>query len=341
MEQKNTNRPRAALGRLAGITAVCAALILFSCAAPEKQGQRTRSLKIVSWNLQTFFDANFDGNEYSEYRSAGKGWSREKYDVRLDRLASVIKAIDADVVIMEELEKEAQLQDIANRLAGTFNFSMLYRYGAFASDEGSSIGCAVISRYPLSDISVHSMDFRGGARQPSMRPIIRLSVRAGDKTLVLLVNHWKSKSGGAESSEIWRRRQERLLARLMGNAVGRNEPALAAGDFNKDISEFDTHCRAGAEKGAANMTLHGEESVAVYSPWILEGGDFAGTGSYWFRDSWERIDHFFAAGDITLSGFRAESAGEWAYDDGHPRRYQLWSGRGYSDHLPISCTVTF
>ena len=319
-----------------------------SCALSEpEESPKFQNLKVANWNLQTFFDAVFDGNEYTEYKSAKSGWSTERYEERLDRLASVIKKLDADIFIMEELEKESQLQDIANRLTGTFDFSRLYTHGFFAAAEGSSIGCGVISRYPLEDISVHTLDVRTGDSQPPMRPIMQFSVTKRNRTLTIFVNHWKSKSSGAEASEIWRKRQEKLLSRLMKSAKGKNKAVLATGDFNKDISEFDicipenSQSEKNANLPVKNVILHGEENLLVYSPWILKDGEFLCPGSYWYKNDWERIDHFFAAGDIVISDFCAESEGDWAFENGQPRRYQLWNGKGYSDHLPISCTVSF
>lgn len=291
----------------------------------------------MNWNLQTFFDANFDGNEYAEYRSPKSGWSRQRYETRLDKLASVIKQTDADIVIMEELEKEEQIQDIANRLSGSFDLKKLYSHAVFATNEGASIGCAVLSRLPIDEVTVHAMDIREECRQPSMRPIISLRVLSKERELTIFVNHWKSKSGGAEESEIWRKRQEKLLADLILQAK-KDGAVLAVGDFNKEISEFDINISSGDEK---NVILHGAEEVKVYSPWIGNSGEIQKTGSYWYKNHWERIDHFFACGAIELTDFRTETEGEWADSEGHPLRYQIWSGRGYSDHLPITCTVRF
>ncbi|WP_296324384.1 endonuclease/exonuclease/phosphatase family protein [Treponema sp. UBA3813] len=327
------------------ILALSFVFLFFSCGTSQKENSGKESLKVVNWNLQTFFDASFDGNEYSEYRNEKSGWSKERYEERLDRLASVIKELDADLFVMEELEKEEQIQDIANRLSGTFDFAKLYTHGFFAKTEGSSIGCAILSRYSLEGISVHTIDFRNGKKQPSMRPIIQFSLTKNKSKLTLFVNHWKSKSGGAEESEIWRKRQEKLLVRLMQKVKGKDKAVLALGDFNKDIWEFDISesdaqdSQNGERK--TNIMLHGEEKFAVYSPWILEDGNCVTQGSYWYKNFWERIDHFFAAGNIRLTDFKAECSGEWAYEDGHPKRYQLWNGKGYSDHLPISCTVIF
>ena len=304
----------------------------------QQKDELSQSIKVMNWNLQTFFDATFDGNEYTDFKNAKSGWNKEKYEERLDRLAGVIKELDADVVVMEELEKESQLQDIANRLSGTFDFSTLYHHGLFATNEGSSIGCAVLSRFPIGEITVHSLDIRTNGKVPSMRPIIQFSLYSKEKTLTIFVNHWKSKSGGAEASETWRKKQEALLSRLMSKAKKNGTALLACGDFNKDISEFDIYYKEGTE---ANLILHGKDDVPVFSPWILYNGTFAIPGSYWYKNNWERIDHFFAAGNIALSDFCAENMGDWADGEGHPYRYQLWNGKGYSDHLPITCTVRF
>ena len=330
--------PFARHGRL---TAIMSALLAFSACSSSfsESGEKkaTESIKVMNWNLQTFFDASFDGNEYVEYKSSKSGWNREKYEARLDRLASVIKTLDADVIIMEEVEKEAQLQDISNRLSGTFDFSKIYSHAVFATNKGSSIGCAVLSRLPIGEISVHSMDVRTNEKQPSLRPIIEFSVYAKEKTLTIFVNHWKSKSGGAEISEIWRKRQEFTLSRLMKNACKRSHAVLAAGDFNKDILEF----TAKYSDETANIVLHGECDFYVFSPWILKNGSYVETGSYWYKNAWERIDHFFAAGEAQIEDFCPETAGEWVDSEGHPFRYQIWNGKGYSDHLPITCTVRF
>ena len=79
---------------------------LMSCGtsfSDTTKDSETECLKLMNWNLQTFFDSNFDGNEYTEFKNKKSGWSQEKYEIRLDRLASVVKKLDADVVIMEEI----------------------------------------------------------------------------------------------------------------------------------------------------------------------------------------------------------------------------------------------
>ena len=337
------------VGVLAGILSSCAGVV--SCSNENKA--RSESFTVLNWNLETFFDASFDGNEYSEFKSEKAGWSREKYEVRLDRLASVIKTLDADVLVFEELEKEAQLYDITNRLSGTFNFSKLYDYACFATDEGAAIGCGVLSRYPIGEVSVHSLDVRtAGSDQPSMRPVLQFSVFSGEKKLVMFANHWKSKSGDKNGeTALWRRHQENLLSRCMQSALRNGNAVLACGDFNMDILEFahyDGNVFAAASDGqsdnfsyTANILLRGEKNLPVFSPWFDAQNNLQEPGSYWYKDAWERIDNFFAAGVVTLSDFSAKTNGNWATSAGKPIRYQVYNGAGYSDHLPIMCRVRF
>ena len=115
--------------------------------------------------------------------------------------------------------------------------------------------------------------------------------------------------------------------------------------FYQDISEFnfididaieaEDFCNAPNIEFAM---LFSSEKIFVYSPWPEFSGE---EGSYFFRDKWERIDHFFACGQIALKEFSPQTSGAWAYDDGRPKPFKIYSLNGYSDHLPISCVVEF
>ena len=69
-------------------------LPFFACCDSGKS-----EVKIANWNVQTFFDANNDGTEYSEFAKS-KTWGEEMYKERLKRLCSVIKKLAADIFIM-------------------------------------------------------------------------------------------------------------------------------------------------------------------------------------------------------------------------------------------------
>lgn len=321
--------------------AALAALLMTGSVGVFAAGDGASSLRVVSWNVQTFFDAVTDGTEYADFKGTKSRWSAQRYGTRLERLATALRALDADVVVLEELEKETQLYDIYNQLAGTFRLSALYAYGCFVAETGAAVGCGVLSRYPITDARVHALDISTeNAVPPAMRPLLELRVQRGERTLALFVCHWKSKLG--DGGAVWRRHQERVLADRMACAVADGIPALACGDFNMDVLEFTPlhFDDAASPASSATVVLRGTRPLAVYAPW-LDSADVCADGSYWYRGAWERIDNFFACGAVILHDFRVERDGDWADADGRPVRYDVWTGAGYSDHLPISCTVEF
>ncbi len=306
------------------------------------------SFSIVNWNVQTFFDGNTDGTEYSNFKKS-QSWGTEAYKKRLEKLCAAINSINADVFVFEEIENAGILYDISNFLASkSWSSKENWRYGVFSKNPGDAIGCAVLSKFPLSEITIHNLDVRTeNSEQPSMRPIIKMKILFNGKNFCLFVNHWKSKSGGAEESEIWRNWQEFVLAKKIAE---QNEmPAIACGDFNRDILEFKRISMAGGgNKNAQNIELRSKfenfwaenADVAVYSPWLDNSGELEEPGSYYFNGNWERIDHFFANDRIALENFEVLTDGEWCGENFIPKAYKIYTGEGFSDHLPIKCIVS-
>lgn len=314
-------------------------LSLFSCNVHPKSNNQIKKteIKLLSWNLETFFDANYDGNEYPDFSKTSSGWNQLKYENRLNNLISVLKTIDTDIVVFQELEKENQLYDISNKLFSVFSFSKVYGYGAFAKEKDSAIGCGILSRYPILNVTVHSVCIKTKKQQqPSLRPIMEVLIKKGNSEFCILVNHWKSKSGGEENTKIWRNYQEIILADRINKLSEKGIPFVACGDFNKDIKEFEKIINS---DGYVNILLKGSKNAYVTSPWYNLQGELIEPGSYYYKKSWGRIDHFFYGKNIELVDFTVETNGPWKSSAGTPLRYFLKNGKGYSDHFPISCKI--
>lgn len=318
------------------ITFAC--LLLLGLSACGSDGE-AESLRLVSWNVQTFFDAERDGCEYKDFVT-DKRWGEAAYRERLKRLCSSLAELDADVLVLEEIENEAVLQDISNFLCSVWMPGKRYRQAAFCKEAGGSLGCAVLSRYPLEGLSSQGLEARAVSgkssfrKNPPLRPLMSVRVVKNGKSLILLVNHWKSMSGGEAESEVWREAQEGMLARSLESLEGR--PVLACGDFNRDIRDF-----AGGDGGLI-VLRSGDKGTPVQSPWFAGDGGLVEPGSYHYKEEWSRIDGFLYSGGLVLEDFRPETDGPWCQkDDKIPKKYKVWSGWGYSDHLPISCTVRF
>lgn len=317
-----------------------------SSKAEESAAEKNRSLSLACWNAQTFFDAVTDGSEYTDFKNASK-WTKDKYVRRLEKLCEVMTILNADLLVLEEIENEAVVQDIVNRLAGgAWNRKKNWQYACFAKEAGSAIGCAVFSRYELINICVHSLDIQAHKeKQPSSRPIMQMTVLVGDKDFTLFVNHWKSKSGGEEETEIWRDWQEAVLAERVSEILGTEGsviPVVMCGDFNRSAEDFIPVCPDYQYDGG-NLFLRriGGEPVKVYSPWFKESGRFSTEiGSYYYDENWERIDNFFFAGKIEVNQFQPVTEPPLADEASIPQGYKVYTDSGCSDHLPLKCVIT-
>lgn len=342
---------------LAGFVAVCFTVtgcgvqfsqepLFGSSKTEESAAEKARSLSLACWNAQTFFDAVTDGSEYTDFKNASK-WTKDKYVRRLEKLCEVMTILNADVLVLEEIENGAVVQDIVNRLAsGTWNRKKSWQYACFAKEPGSAIGCAVFSRYELINICVHSMDIQiHKEAQPSSRPIMQMTVLVGDKDFTLFVNHWKSKSGGEEETEIWRDWQEAVLAERVFEIMGSQDsviPLVICGDFNRSAEDFIPVCTDYQNEGGNLLLRRAQgQAVKVFSPWFKESGRFSTEiGSYYYDENWERIDNFFFAGKIEVNQFQPVTEPPLADEASIPQGYKVYTDSGCSDHLPLKCVIT-
>lgn len=338
------------------LSAVFTACLMLFCACNDSRS--AKSVRIISWNLQTFFDAQTDGTEYAEFRGTKSSWNREKYEARLDKLAAFIKENRADIYVFQEVENAAVLQDIANRCAGAVFFAPKALYGCFSAEKGAALGTGLLSRLPLEDIKIHRTDIRAVRTlniknasdlrcvlQPPLRPLLQISVRTGTQAFTLFACHWKSKSGGEKASDIWRGFQEALLADRIRDMAEENpeQAVIVCGDFNRDLKEFDFN----KDTRKVCFTSDGG-TIELCSGWInaperrqpdsirqKDTGTELNTGSYYFRNKWEKIDHFFYTASVNEILFYAVNTGAHADKKGIPLRYNPHTGSGYSDHLPL------
>jgi endonuclease/exonuclease/phosphatase family metal-dependent hydrolase len=339
-----------------------AALIgLMGCGAVPGSGA-PQSLKIVTWNVQALFDGEDTGTEYDDYLTAA-GWSGEKYRARLTALAESVEYMAKgvpDVLALQEVENAEVLKELAGGPLAKHGYQWVF----FADNPGAALGVGVLSRLPLVETRAHSVT-AGGHTSP--RPVAEVWLRPGNETLALFVCHWKSKLGGADATEAERRASAAVIARRIREirAEKPDMPVLVAGDLNENHDEF--YRLSGADVSALlpddppaaglaavrkdYLVISGEkpprarhfagETAALYSPW----GNEMEAGSYYYRNTWETIDHFLLSGGFfdgkgwDFDTCEVLNKEPFINDRGTPRTYNPRTGNGLSDHLPLLLTL--
>ena len=332
----------------------CGLLILTGCRF--KVGKK-ENLNFLSYNVQTFFDSNKDGNEYSEFTSSSSKWSAEKYEERLDRLAStILNSCDGgpDIALLIEVEN----QDVVYDLCSRFSSKYAYPYGVFIPWNNSPLMPALISRYPVKSVFVHQV-YSTTFDSSLLRPLIEIHLEVDSRDLVVFCLHWKSKLAKNGEDKEMRKKQAELLASRVNEILVENPGAavIADGDFNESWEDgnglgiFDKSAEfpvnLTGNQDFEFLTLAGKESsggTVLYEPWFdVPEGD---RGSYYYNGKWECIDHILftpgimGSGAFEYRGFSSVRLPELFYKDGIPYRYEVYSGTGYSDHLPLLLTLS-
>ena len=341
--------------------AICIALTsvtgcTFSLFVPSK------SITILSYNVQNLFDDRANGLEYEEFDPNRSDWSTAEYYQRLESVSRIIRDATRggpDVVALQEIEHLGVLEDLHDRfLAG-----LGYRYTSAIESDDSPIVVGVISRFPIVAARSHSTHTELGRR---IRPMLEVRLNAHGKPLTLFICHWKSKSGGARETEPLRIAQAEALADALRLRMAESPDLdiVVVGDLNESPDEY-SRVRgayptallesynseyftgglliAGLPDGfiAGPETQDGRPEPLLYSPWSTS----TSVGSYYFRGIWQRIDHTLLSAtlfDNHAHSFEQFEVIERPYllnADGAPLKYFPMSGTGFSDHLPLLLTL--
>jgi len=350
-------------------------LVLAGCAIsetkPEEKPVETGTLTLMTWNVNNLFDGKDNGFEYDEYLQSA-GWSTEKYQGRVNAISSAIGRIEPmpDIMMFQEIESLKIIEDLARSISGGHTWSF------FANNPGAVLGVGILSRIPLADTMVHSITI-GSETTP--RPVLEARIQAAEGEFVIFVCHWKSKLGGDDVTENVRRASARVILRRI-RELWEEEPELGvivAGDLNENHDEFfrqnssyvsallpdDPYCvqltgcrRPDGEEDAGKqkdfivisknkppLPVHFPKgSVVLFSPWLRD----LENGSYFYKYDWETIDHFLISGQFfNNDGWEYVKAATADFQpfvnaSGVPTSYNVRTGSGLSDHLPLLLKLT-
>jgi endonuclease/exonuclease/phosphatase family metal-dependent hydrolase len=362
---------------LAVISAVL--LVFAGCTVLEQDAEKEsknssgfteRSIILMTWNVHNLFDGKDDGYEYDEFLESS-GWSTEKYLGRINTISAAIGSVESkpDIILLQEIESLKILEDLALSMSGGYSWSH------FANNPGAAVGLGIISRFPFLESKVHSITI-GGDTIP--RPVLEARIDTGEGEFVLFGCHWKSKLGGDDATENVRKASARVILRRI-RELWETEPNLGvivAGDLNENYDEFyrrgtniisalipdDPYCAeltgclnadsdeiTGLQKDFIVISKNKppqpvhfpERSVVLFSPWA--GG--LENGSYFYSNNWETIDHFLISFQFfDNEGLEYETAmivnnQYFTNASGTPIPYNMRTGSGLSDHLPLLLTL--
>lgn len=328
------------------MTLILSALIFLSAGILE-----AKTLKVMQYNAENFFDTSFDEGTldytylpqsvkrslrgHKEYCDTQSGfyreqclnldWNEAKFTKKIINIARVIKSYDQsgtgpDVVVFQEVENRNAL----NKLVTKGLKGLGYQYmELIEGDDSRGIDVGLISKYPVISSRHHSVYMHN--QRLDTRGILEVTLDVDGNEVVVFCNHWPSQG----NPTVERIESAKLLSRIA--ASKKADLILAIGDFNtlhKDspypFNYLDGFIDTEAEARDVNSDLN--------------------PGTHFYKGEWSSLDKIFVYENSTLKAdyysygiltplFMMKR--DYQTDEMVPIRFNHETGEGFSDHLPV------
>jgi endonuclease/exonuclease/phosphatase family metal-dependent hydrolase len=319
-----------------------------------------RDYCVAWWNLENLFDVEGAPARpdwlADRLRQELVGWTAEVLASKLKQLGCGIAYLNdgegPDLLGVCEVENRTVLDKLLSQLSSDLPAR---RYGVAHADANDERGIDVALLFDTELFQAGETFNRVILKRNATRDLfqVNLTTRPAGRPLVVIGNHWPSRSGGAFESEPYRILagetlaywHERILERL-----GRDTPIVAIGDFNDEPFDRSLSGYALAERMEGKVVSERSRNPYFFNlSWRALG---EGCGTHFF-DGWNVLDQALvnrpllraAAPLHYVHGSFAVARDPWRLKNGRPRRFSRPSAgggvdlEGFSDHLPITFTI--
>ena len=314
--------------------------------------------RVCCWNLENLFDIeNSPRRSEKLQRAIGKDlrdWSEERLEHKTGQLAHVIRKINGgrgpDMLGVCEVENEYVMNLLVGKLAP---LGRTYQVAHHESPDERGIDVGFI--YDSSLFTAEEKFDHFVMRRTATRDILQVNFRTSKgRLLVLVANHWPSRSGGSPAdSAAYRAIAGETLAyfhRRIIEQKGPETPVLAMGDFNDEPFDASLEKYALSTRGRTKV-LKGEVPRFLDLMWPLMG---QGQGTLFFDNYANVFDQFLANKNLLKAGTSIRALPDTAEIIRFP---EMVSGGdypapisfggmgkpinkdGFSDHFPIAVSV--
>jgi predicted extracellular nuclease len=308
--------------------------------ATSLQAQSTR--EIAFYNVENLFDTLDGANDDAEFLPAGKNaWNSARYNEKLDHINKVFDNFSNPLFIgMCEIENATVVRDVMKHSVKLNNYGLVH----YESADARGIDVALI--YDSSTMILKESGFirfsLPGEESKATRDIVWGKFSYKKETIIVMVNHWPSRSGGQEASEPNRLEAAKNARTFIDSLLSENKNAKIV--FMGDLNDYPTN------KAPQSVAEKLTPQITALS------GDFGGTYNY--KGEWDVLDHIMVSNGMINKKCKQKksislipNSGEiHAFDflleeyKGQVVPFRTYGGSkylgGYSDHLPVSIEVS-
>jgi len=234
-----------------------------------------KPLVVATWNLHNFYNHLIDDPGQANLEATDPAWGQHRVDVGL-----ALKAIDADILLLQEVESTAVLQEL-NQMELDGRYSDVVVIDA---NDPRGIDVGVMSKVPLDATISHSEEFfaKEGTNGPDYifaRDVLEVHLTFNGRAIVMLNVHYKAKENDDPDKRLAEAQRTRAIADEI-TAAAPETALLIAGDFNDLPGSPPYDAAAGAPPDVySNAAIHVDEA----DRWTFD-----------FQGSLELVDHMLS-----------------------------------------------
>lgn len=262
---------------------------------------QTKSIRIANYNAKNFFNDVVDGEtqELQEAEATDMP-TTAAYQKKLGDVADVLSGLDADVVVLQEVENEAVLNDLVKQPALVGAGKTYKAISIVQGNDPRGIDVGVISRFPLTEVVSHKADKIGFENQGFSRDCVEVHLDFNSRELILLGIHFRSQIDSDSANADAKRLAEAVYTRKIADTLALTSPRagiLILGDFNDYPGQAPMKAIAGSDPKtaftSAVLQLPEPEQYTV---------TFAASGKRIYDDQWANpiMTGFRDAASVTL-----------------------------------------
>lgn len=313
--------------------------------------QKTRTVGF--YNVENLFDTLDGPNDDTEYLPSAKSeWNTAKYEEKLNHIRQVLLAMGKPIICgFSEVENRSVVQAIVSQQKAFKHYGVVH----FDSPDARGIDVALI--YDSVKLTLLASDrirfVLPGEEKPSTRDILWAKFQYKKISFYVMVNHWPSRRGGTDESEVKRLAAARIATAFIDSLNVANRNHLMLHSKGASISQF-----AGATERIiflGDLNDHPENNAPKMvaerlQPMITsESGPTKGT--HYYNNEWGILDHIYVSNSLLEDpfGVKANSGVIHTFPflmeeyKGVLQPKRTYAGSkylgGFSDHLPVSIQV--
>ena len=267
----------------------------------QKTEQNCKTFSIGFYNVENLFDTIDDKhkNDNDFLPESKNNWNTDKYIRKLENLSKVISKLNKenfpDILGLAEVENLNVLQDLVKQNAlKKANYSIIH----FESPDLRGIDVALLYRKSGFTVVYSTNIAITDVQNPNFKTRDILYVKGFTKskdTLHVFVNHWPSRIGGTEETEIKRELCAKVVKAKVDSIMGIHKKAkiVIIGDFNDEPNDaaFVQVLKSKNDFNELNSDNLYNLSHSFYA---------SNSGTYYYakEKKWNILDNFIVSGQL-------------------------------------------